>query len=196
MIGKSHKLALRHRDRWRVEDMLKEQSDLLRKDLERDMDLWRHLFAPDDLVRVGSACRVACEAVAAEWCSGNTWNDEVIVATTVVCWPALALLHGTTCKEPMSRAQACEAVLGRLRAAGTEIAMVVEDGGGALECWVDSVPGSFPMHSSGRCPGGINSRTGVPHRVVWAHPVTRIAREDDDWSVREAAQDGSQQERF
>ena len=192
MIGKSHKLALCHRDRWRVEDMLKEQSDLLRKDPERDMDLWRHLFAPDDIVRVGNAYRVACEASAAEWCSGNTWSDEVIMGTAAVCWPAFALLRGATCKEPMSPAQVCEAVLGRVRAAGTEIAMVVEDGDGALECWVDPVPGSFPMHSRGRCPGGINSRTGLPHRVVWAHPITRIAWEDDDWSVWEAPQDGSQ----
>src|ERR1700737_3953204 len=91
MIGKSHKLALCHGDRWRVEDMLGEQPDLLRKDPERDMDLWRLLCAPDDLVRVGNVCRVACEAVVAEWCSGNTWSDEVIVATTAVCWSALAL---------------------------------------------------------------------------------------------------------
>jgi hypothetical protein len=196
MIGKSHKLALCHGDRWRVEDMLQEQPDLLRKDPERDMDLWRHLFAPDDLVRVGNVCGAACEAVAVEWCSGNTWSDEGIVATAAICWPASALLCGATCKEPMSRGQACEAVLGRLRAAGTEIAMVVEDGDGALECWVDPVPGSFPMHSRGRCPGGLNSRTGLQHRVVWAHPVTRIAWEDDDWSAREAAQDGSQQERL
>ena len=38
MIGKLHKLALRHRDRWRVEDMLREQPDLLAKDRRRDMD--------------------------------------------------------------------------------------------------------------------------------------------------------------
>jgi hypothetical protein len=51
---------------------------------------------------------LACEAVVAEWCSGNTWSDEVIVATTAVCWSALALLRGPTCKEPMNRGQACE----------------------------------------------------------------------------------------
>ena len=192
MIGKSYKLALCHRDRWRVGDMLGEQPDLLRKDPERDMDLWRHLFAPDDLVRVGNVCRAACEAGAAEWCSGNTWSGEVIVTTTALCWPALALLRGATCKEPMSRGDICEAVLGRLRAARVGIVMVVEDGDGGLECWVDPVPGSYPMQSRGRCPGGINSRTGVAHRVVWAHPVTRIPWEDDDWSVWEAAQNGSQ----
>jgi hypothetical protein len=40
------------------------------------------------------------------------------------------------------------------------------------------------------------SRTGLPNRVVWAHPVTRIAWEVDDWSVWEGTQDGSQQERL
>ena len=33
-------------------------------------------------------------------------------------------------------------------------------------------------------------------RVVWVHPVTRIARKKDDWPVWEGAQDGSQQERL
>ena len=63
--------GLCHDDRWRVDDMLREQPDLLREDPVRDMDLWRHLFAPDDLVWVGNACRPACEAVSAEWCSGK-----------------------------------------------------------------------------------------------------------------------------
>ena len=186
MIGKSHKLALCHRDRWQVEDMLREQPDLIRKNPERDMDLWRHLFAPDDLVRVGNGCRAACETVAAEWCSGNTWSGESVAATTALCWPALTLLRGATCKEPMSRGEACEAVLGRLRAAGIEMVMVVEDGDGGLECWIDPVPGSYPSRSRGRCPGGVNSRTGGAHRVVWAHPITRIAWENDEWSAWEA----------
>jgi hypothetical protein len=192
MIGKSHKLALCHGDRWRVQDMLKEQPDLIRKDPERDMDLWRHLFAPDDFVWVGNVCRAACEAAPAEWCSGNTWRDDAVAATVAVCRPALMLLRGAVCKEPMSRTEACEAVLGRLRAARTEIVMVVEDGDGGLECWIDAVAGGYPMRSRGRCPGGVNSRTGTVHRVVWAHAITRIAWEDDDWSVWEAAQDGGQ----
>jgi len=191
MIGKSHKLALRHRDRWRVEDMLREQPDLLAKDPRRDMELWRHLFAPDDLVRVGNMFRVACEAASAEWCSGNTWNGRAINGTAAVCLSALALVRGTTCKEPMSRGHVCEAVLGRLRAAGLEIVLVVEDGEGRLECWIDPVPGSYPITSKGRCPGGVNSRTGGIHRVVWAHPATRIPWEDDDWTGWEVAQDGS-----
>jgi hypothetical protein len=137
---------------------------------------------------------VACEAMLTEWCSGNTWNGELVVVTAAVCWPALALVRGATCKEPMSRIEACEALLGRLRAAGIEMVMVVEDGDGGLECWIDPVPGCFPTQSRGHCPGGINSRTGLPHRVVWAHPVSRIAW--GDWSVWKAAQDGSQQERL
>src|SRR5689334_23838691 len=92
MIGKSHKLALCHSDRWRVEDMLREQPDLLRKDPERDMDLWRHLFAPDDLVLVGNGRRAARDTIAAEWCSGNIWRGESVVATTAICWPASNLL--------------------------------------------------------------------------------------------------------
>jgi hypothetical protein len=192
MIGKSHKLALRHRDRWRVEDMLREQPDLVPKDPRRDMALWCHLFAPDDLVRVGNVFRAACEAASAEWCSGNTWSGRAIEGTAAVWLSAKALLRGTTCKEPMSRSQVCEAVLGRLRTAGIEIVMVVDDGEGGLECWIDPVPGSYPIASTGRCPGGVNSRTGGVHRVVWAHPVTRIAWEEDDWSMWDAAQDGRQ----
>jgi hypothetical protein len=82
----------------------------------------------------------------------------------------------------MSRSQACEAVLGRLRAAGTEIVMIVDDGGNGLECWIDPKPGSYPVYSKGRCPGGRNKKTGMVHRVVWATPATRI-----DWARDEEA---------
>jgi hypothetical protein len=166
--------GLCHHDRWRVDDMLRDQPDLLWEDPVRDMDLWRHLFAPDDLVRVGNACRPACEAVPAEWCSGNTWSGDAILTTAALCLPASVLLRGATRKEPMSRSQACEAVLGRLRAAGIEIVMIVDDGGNGLECWIDPKPGSYPVYSKGRCPGGRNKKTGVVHRVVWATPATRI----------------------
>jgi len=193
MLPRRYRRRLRQGDRWRVEDMLAEQPDLQETNPGRDLNLWRHLFAPDDFVRVGTQCRAACEATAEEWCSGNIWrSDGVIVATVALCWPALALLRGATCKEPMSRSQACEAVLARLRAARMEVVMMVEDGEDGLECWIDPVPGSYPIPSRGRCPGGVNSRTGRLHRVVWAHPVTRIAWEDDDWPVGEAAHDGSQ----
>jgi hypothetical protein len=98
--------------------MLQEQPDLVRKDPQRDMDLWRQLFAPDDFVRVGNVCGKACEAMSTEWCSGSTWNGELVVVTAAVRWPALALVRWATYREPMSRIEACEAVLGRLRAAG------------------------------------------------------------------------------
>ena len=68
MLPSTSRKALRHRDRWRVADMLTEQPDLTSKDPRRDMDLWRHLFAPDEIVRVGLYHRAACEAAAAEWC--------------------------------------------------------------------------------------------------------------------------------
>ena len=181
--------GLCHDDRWRVDDMLREQPDLLRWDPVRDMDLWRHLFAPDDLVRVGNACRPACEAVPAEWCSGNTWSGDAIVTTTALCLPASVLLRGATRKEPMSRSQACEAVLGRLRTAGIEIVMIVDDGSNGLECWIDPKPGSYPVYSKGRCPGGRNKKTGMVHRVVWATPVTRIdwVRDEEALEVASAA---------
>jgi hypothetical protein len=192
MLPVPYRKALRHRDPWRVADMLREQPDLFGRNPGRDMDLWRHLFAPDDFVRVGNAYRAASEAAAAEWGSGNTRSDDPIVATAALCWPALALLQGATYKEPRSRGQACEAVLGRLRAAWADEVMVVENGEGGLECWIDPVPGSYPIPSTGRCPGVVNTRTGRLTQVVWAHPVTRIAWEDNDWPVWEAAQDGSQ----
>jgi hypothetical protein len=181
--------ALRHRDRWRVAEMLREQPDLSRRDAERDMDLWRHLFAPNDVVRVGHICRAACEATAAEWCWGNTWAGAVVQGIVALCWPASALLRGATHEEVMTRKEACEAVIGRLHYAGAEIVLVVDDGDGGLECWIDPAPGSYPVasRSRGRCPGGVNSRTGRRHRVIWAHPVTRIAWEKDDWSLCQAA---------
>jgi hypothetical protein len=169
--------------------MLREQPDLLRVDPVRDMDLWRHLFAPDDLVRVGNVCRPACEAVPAEWCSGNTWSGDAIETTAALCLPASVLVRDATRKEPMSRSEACEAVLGRLRAARIEIVMIVDDGGNGLECWVDPKPGSYPVYSKGRCPGGRNEKTGLVHRVVWATPATRIdwVRDEEALKVASAA---------
>jgi hypothetical protein len=82
----------------------------------------------------------------------------------------------------MSRSEACEAVLGRLRVAAIEIVLIVDHGGNGLDCWVDPKPGSYPVYSKGRCPGGRNKRTGLVHRVVWATPVTRI-----DWVRDEEA---------
>jgi hypothetical protein len=182
MLPARFREGLCHHDRWRVDEMLREQPDLLRQDPVRDMDLWRHLFAPDDLVRVGNVCQPACEAVPAEWCSGNTWSGDAIVTTAALCLPASVLLRGATRKEPMSRSEACEAVLGRLRAARIEIVMIVDDGGNGLDCWIDPKPGSYPVYSKGRCPGGRNKKTGLVHRVVWATATTRI-----DWVRDEEA---------
>jgi hypothetical protein len=83
----------------------------------------------------------------------------------------------------LTQKEACEAVIGRLRGAEAEIVLVVDDGDGGLECWVDPAPNRYPIasHSRGRCPGGVNSRTGRLHRVVWAHSVTRIAWDEDNW---------------
>jgi hypothetical protein len=61
------KRALRHTDRWRLEDMLREHPDMLYEDAARDMDLWRRMYAPRDRVR-GRECdresiRGACSRV-------------------------------------------------------------------------------------------------------------------------------------
>ena len=50
-IPRALKHQLTNRDRWTVAEMLQDQPDLTVLDPERDMDLWRHLFYPEDLVR-------------------------------------------------------------------------------------------------------------------------------------------------
>jgi hypothetical protein len=90
------------------------------------------------------------------------------------------LLRGASHVETMSRRQACEAVVGRLRGAGIPIVMVVDDGDGGLECWCDADPASYRLLvSRGRCPGGTNAKTGKIHRVLWADPGTRVPWEED-----------------
>ena len=178
-IPRNCRKYLCHRDRWRLEQMLTAQPDLQKEDPERDLNLWRHLFAPNDVVRVGDVYSEASSAKSGEYCWGNTWRGDAIEATAALCWSASALLRGATYREAMSRSQACEAVLGRLRVAGIQIVMVVDDGGGGLECWIDPEPGSHPVPSKGRCPGGRNNKTGQSHRVVWADPVARIAWEKE-----------------
>jgi len=176
--------ALKHqltiRDRWTVAEMLQDQPDLTVLDPERDMDLWRHLFHPDDLVRVGRVTTRAAAARSGEYCSGNTWLAGTIIATVAVCFSALELSRGASFREPMTRSQTCEAILGRVRAERMNVVMVVDDGADGLECWLDTEPGSFPVESKGRCPGGTNNKTGGIHRVVWADPATRIAWETDE----------------
>ena len=184
-IPRNCRKCLCHRDRWRLEQMLTAQPDLQKEDPERDMNLWRHLFAPNDVVRVGDVYSEASSAKSGEYCWGNTWLGDAIEATTALCWNASALLRGATYREAMSRSQACEAVLGRLRVGGKQIVMVVDDGAGGLECWIDPEPGTHPVSSKGRCPGGRNNKTGRMHRVVWADQAARIAWEIE--IVREVA---------
>ena len=172
--------GLRHRDRWRVTEMLRSQPDLRDFDPARDLDLWRHLFDADDLVVVGERTSPAAEIPVAEYCWGNIWRDGLPVETVAYCLRTADLLRGATYAEQMSPRQACEAVLGRLRTARIPIVMVVDDGDGGLECWCDADPTSYRLLvSRGRCPGGTNSRTGKKHRVLWADPGTRVPWEED-----------------
>jgi hypothetical protein len=180
VIDKRHKLDLRHRDRWRVAEMLRSQADLREINPERDLDLWRRLFDADDLVVVGETTALAADISVAEYCWGNIWRNGVPVETITYCLTAANLLRGATCAEEMSPRQACEAVLGRLRTARVPIVMVVDDGGGGLECWCDAEPCAYRlMVSRGRCPGGTKSKTQKTHRVLWADPGTRIPWEAD-----------------
>ena len=185
-IPRALKHQLTNRDRWTVAEMLQDQPDLTVLDPGRDMDLWRHLFHPDDLVRVGSVTTRAAAAQSAEYCSGNTWLAGAIISTVAVCFSALELSRGGSFRDAMTRMEACEAILGRLRARRMSVVMVVDDGADGLECWLDTEPGSFPVESKGRCPGGTNNKTGRIHRVVWADPATRIEWETDE-AIEEVA---------
>jgi hypothetical protein len=185
-IPRALKHHLTNRDRWTVAEMLQDQPDLTVLDPERDMDLWRHLFHPEDLVRVGRVTTRAAEAQSAEYCSGNTWLAGEIIATVAVCFSALELSRGASFRDAMTRSRACEAILGRMRARRMSVVMIVDDGADGLECWLDTEPGSFPVESKGRCPGGTNNKTGRIHRVVWADPATRIEWETDE-AIEEVA---------
>ena len=94
--------------------------------------------------------------------------------------------NGASFRDAMTRSQACEAILGRLRVRRMSVVMIVDDGADGLECWLDTEQGSFPVESKGRCPGGTNNKTGRIHRVVWADPATRIEWEKDE-AIEEVA---------
>ena len=180
VIDRRHKLELHHRDRWRVSEMLRSQPDLRETKPERDLDLWRHLFEAHDAVVVGQTTAPAADIPFAEYCWGNIWHKGVPVETVTYCLTAADLLHGATYAQAMSRLQACEAVLGRLRSGRIPIVMVIDDGDGGLECWCEADPLAFRLLvSRGRCPGGTNSKTGKRHRVLWADPGTRVSWEED-----------------
>ena len=183
--------ALRHTDRWRLEDMLREHPDLLYEDAARDMDLWRRMYAPNDRVRVGSATAKASEVPAAEYCWGCTWcRDGVPGSAVAICLHAAELGRGSSCVEPMTRREVLEGVLGRIRAAHLPLLLVVDDGDGGIEAWLDASVQMFrTIISRGRCPGGCNTDTGRLHRVLWAYEGLFEPWSADDWDASESTPD-------
>ena len=91
MLAAACRKALRHRDRWRVGDMLRKQPNLSRRDAERDMDLWRHLSTPDDIVRVGHILPRSLRSHSSRVVLGHTWAVAAIAAGLLffygVWWP-------------------------------------------------------------------------------------------------------------
>jgi hypothetical protein len=86
-------------------------------------------------------------------------------------------------QDPRNRRARCEMVIEQLRQTGESILLIVTDGAGGLDCWVDAC-GSLLAEEAftqmqARCPGGANPITGEVHRVIWADPATRIPWVDD-----------------
>ena len=86
----------------------------------------------------------------------------------------------------MTNREVLEAVLGRIRAAHLPVLLIVEDGEGGLEIWLDAVISDLGRYlrrarTHGRCPGGSNSATGQRHRVLWAYEGLFEPWESDDW---------------
>ena len=175
---------LRRRDRWRVEDMLAEREQ---HSGISDIEIWRRLFLPNDLVRSGDMLSAAQVAPPAEHCSGSTWRaDGEPIDAVAYCLSAADLLRGGTCAEPMSRLETSEAVVGRMRSGDLPVLLIVDDGEGGLEVWLDAVISDLGRYlrrarSHGRCPGGSNSATGRRHRVLWAYEGLFEPWESDDW---------------
>ena len=185
-VPRCMKAGLRHADRWRVEDMLREQPALVREDAARDLVLWQRLYSPLDIVRVGDVAAEAASVFAAEYCWGCTWSADAAVPQSAVayCCNAAEMLLGASCAEPMTRPEACEAVLGRMHRAGMPILLIVGDGDSGLDAWIDAAPsGDLLRMSRGRCPGGKNNRTGRVHRVVWAYQGLWEEWRDEDWRL-------------
>ena len=102
-IARALKQQLAHRDRWTIAEMLRDQPDLREIDPVRDLDLWRHLFDPDDLVLIGETATAAAHAPAAEYCWGNVWRDGLPIGTVAYCLSAVDLLRGASHSETMSQ---------------------------------------------------------------------------------------------
>jgi hypothetical protein len=179
---------LRHRDRWRVQDMLAEREQY--SDIS-DIEVWRRLYLPRDLVRVGDVLSPAHVAPPAEYCCGCTWSADGTPRDSVAyCLSAADLLRGATCAERMSPREACEAVLGRMRAADLPILLVTDDGQHGVEAWIDASLSACEGCERGRCPGGINSGTGRVHRVLWAYEgLWHAGWSDEEWAADAAHAD-------
>jgi hypothetical protein len=187
-LSRGVRIGLRHADRWRVENMLREQSELGREDEERDFGLWLRLFEPDDRVRIGEVIREASAASPDELCWGCTWGHDGVPKNAVGhCASARELLRGESHADAMTHREVCEAVIGRMRAEGAPILLVVDDGEDGLEVWTDAVASEYRMLiSRGRCPGGRNARTGRAHRVLWAYPGVWEPWAADEWRTTNA----------
>jgi len=83
--------------------MLRSQPDLREIDPVRDLDLWRHLFDPDDLVLIGETATAVANSPAAEYCWGNVWRDGLPIGTVAYCLSAVDLLRGASHSETMSQ---------------------------------------------------------------------------------------------
>ena len=182
------RMGLRHSDRWRVDQMLKEQPELLREDAVRDMDLWRRLYAPRDVVRVGDVMAEAESVPVAEYCWGCTWQADGLPRSAVaICMRAANLVRSAPHADAVTHREVCEAVIGHMRAEGVPILLVVDDGEGGLEVWTDAVASEYRMLvSRGCCPGGRNARTDRAHRVLWAYPGLWEPWAADEWRTTNA----------
>jgi hypothetical protein len=169
--------------------MLREQPELLREDPVRDMDLWRRMYLPADHVRVGYVTAPAAQVPAAQYCWGCTWLEDGLPGSAVaVCLRASALVRNCSCAESMTRCEILEVMVGRIRAAGWPLLLVVDDGNGGMEAWIDAIAAEYRLLvSQGRCPGGRNLRTGPFHRVLWAYHGLWEPWDADDWATLNAA---------
>jgi hypothetical protein len=159
------------------------QTDLIIEDRQRDWDLWRHLFFPEDRVFAdGRHERVSDMTMPPRWCCGDDCGDGDGVVGYY--WIPSELMYCPAIRQDRrSRRDVCEAEIERLRRAGESILLIVTDGADGLDCWVDACGSSLSEEAftqmRARCPGGVNPVTGEVHRVIWADPAIRIPWADD-----------------